>query len=281
MEDFLLSEEAQKYCKLFKDKIFIVKYGGAVLRSDKLMPFFLKNIAFMVKKGIRIVLVHGGGPHLSQKMQEHAIKVQFVNGMRVTTPETIKLAQEVFKSLNEQICRLLRKEDVLSISYTKGENISARLLDPLTLNNRVGLVDKINIPLPSVEEIPVVSSLGIMSAVSDHEQDMLLNLNADHLAVELGIHFKASKIIFISDVDGIYLDTKDSSTKLLHVDEDQIQELIDKQILRGGMKVKIQMALVALRNGVDKIHFIDGSNESSILQEVFTDQGVGTEIIHA
>ena len=271
-----LDSESQKYIQQFKSQLFVIKYGGAALESEHTMPHFLSNIAQIHKEGIRIILIHGGGKHLSYKMKERNMPVNFKNGLRVTSRETAILADEAFSELNDIICKELHKYDVKTKSYKHGQHFKSPLLDIDDKENRVGShLSHINMEDPNLTTISVVSSI-----VQEEDDNTLLNINADQVAVDLAVHFKAQKVIFISDVNGIYTDINKPETKLDHVTEKDIHLLIEKGILHGGMQLKVEMALKALKGGVNKAHFIDGSIENSLLKEIFTDKGIGTEIVH-
>ena len=268
--------ESLKYIQQFKNQLFIIKYGGAALESEDMMPHFLSNIADLHKKGIYIILIHGGGKRLSQKMKLKNIPVEFKNGLRVTSQETVLLAAEAFSELNQIICENLTKYNITTVSYKNGDYFYAPLIDSATPLNRVGgELSKIELPIPSNNELNVISSIA-----KENNTNELLNINADQMAVDIAIHFKAKKVIFISDVNGIYLDINKPETKLDHVSESEIFKLIEKGILHGGMQLKVEMALKALKGGVEKAHFIDGSIQNSLLKEIFTDEGIGTEIVH-
>ncbi len=275
MADIFTLKEAEKYINRFRNELFVIKYGGAALESSKMMPYFLKDIAELYKRDIHIVLVHGGGRKLSEKMKEKKINVRFHQGLRFSTSETVKLADEVFSELNKNICDTLDGYNCHTVSHVHGKGIQAELIDPSQKEDFTGKVKKIDFTDLDKNKISVISSLG-----TEYQSGRMLNINADHLAVEVAILLKARKIIFISDVNGIYLNAQSKKSKLDHVTESDIQKLIQKGILKGGMKLKIEMALKALKSGINKAHFIDGSLEHSILKEIFTDKGIGTEIVH-
>ncbi len=276
----LNSSEGKKYLKKFHSCLFIIKYGGSALSDPKMMSFFLDDIANMFKHNIRIILVHGGGPHLSSEMHKHNMDVTFINGLRITTEKTVVMARNIFTQLNQTICDMLCQKDVIPISYADGTYIHATHLDNNIPGNRVGRVINISLSEPTIDYIPVVSSIGMDVAQYTEGLGTHLNINADHLAVQLGIYFQASKIIFLSDIDGIYLDIHKPDTKVSQVTEKDINHLIQKNILQGGMRLKVESALHAIKNGVSKVHFINGSVHHSILMEIFTDIGIGTEIVY-
>ncbi len=280
--DFFRTDEGKKYLKEFQGELFVVKYGGAALEQETMMDYFLEDVAAMKAHGIGIVLVHGGGKALTQEMNKRGLKVEFIDGIRQTSPEAVDLAHDVFGEINTLICQKLEKLGCQTKQLTHGNSVMAVLDNPQNPQNRVGQVKSVVSELIDTPAIPVISSLG-RSMGPPHDKlakGELLNINADHLAVHVAQSLKARKIIFISDINGIYLDIDDPSSKLSHVTETQIKELIEKGILHGGMKLKVMTALEGLKSGVKKVHFIDGSLEHSLIIEIFTDQGIGTEIVH-
>lgn len=279
---FFKTPEGEKYLKEFHNEIFVIKYGGAALEDPSMMDYFLEDVAAMKSHGIQVVLIHGGGKALTQKMEERDLEVKFVEGIRQTSPQAVKLAQEVFAQINHTICQRLNELGCQTQPLTHGRSVIASLIDPTRPENRVGKVEQILSDLIDTPHIPVLSSIGqsIGAPKDPLEKGELLNINADTLAIHVASALKARKIIYISDIDGIYIDINDPSTKLSHVTEREIEELIDKGVIHGGMQLKIRTALEGLKKGVRKVHFINGSVEHSLMIEIFTDRGIGTEIVH-
>ncbi|MDH4199769.1 MAG: acetylglutamate kinase [Spirochaetia bacterium] len=277
--DFFQIEEGTKYLEIFKGATFVVKYGGAALEETGMMNYFLEDVAEMKKRGINIILVHGGGKMLSEEMKKKNLPVVFENGMRKTSAEAAELAQEVFAQLNKKICQTLAQTGCEALPLSRGKAIRAKLLDSRDTENRIGEVVSIDAGLIDTHYIPVISSIG-QSVDKNIPEGSFLNINADLLAVSVAESVRAKKLIFISDVNGIYLDHTNPDTRLSHVTETRIMELINEGVLHGGMKLKVEMALKALKCGVDKIHFIDGRIQHSLMYEIFTEKGIGTEIVH-
>ncbi|MES0488810.1 MAG: acetylglutamate kinase [Leptospirales bacterium] len=280
--DFFKTPEGKKYLAEFQDEIFVIKYGGAALETGSMKRFFLEDVAQMQKHGLRIILVHGGGKMLSAKMKEENIEVEFVNGIRKTTERIAELALEVFTLINIEICEILKEFGINPLSLSEGKTVGAKLIDSENPDNRVGDAVKIDTGRVDISSLPVLSSIGrsVGPPVDTLEEGSLLNINADMLALSTALAIKARKLIFISDVNGIYLDHEDKDTKLSRITESEINNLVEKGVLHGGMRLKVEMALRALKNGVRKVHFLDGRIEHSIMKEIFTDEGIGTEIVH-
>jgi len=279
--EFLKSSETKYYIDKFKNTTFVVKYGGAALEDKNLMQYFLRDIAAIYKSGIKLILVHGGGKLLSQFMREVNLPVKFEDGMRVTTKETIPIAIKAFNTLNKQICNFLQSLNIpaMSLSGESSGLVNAEALfisdNNLEINNFVGKVKKINHDiLGNLEKhIPIITSLGI------GDDGNIYNINADLVASKIASSLRVEKIIFISDVNGIYLDAEEPATHISHITPDEVNKLIANEKLKGGMKLKIELSLDALKNGVNKVHFINGKLDHSLLKEIFTHHGIGTEIV--
>ena len=277
--DFFKTSEGQKYVEAFQGSTVVLKYGGAALEEKSMMDYFLEDVAQMKKHKINIIIVHGGGKMLSVKMKERNLPVVFENGMRKTTAAAAELACEVFAELNSDICAKLAEFGVDARGFTDGRAVRAKLINAADPENRVGEVSGIHADLMNTPYIPVLSSIG-RSIDREIPDGSLLNINADLLAMAVAESTRARKLVFISDVNGIYLDHTKADTKISHITESEIQVLIEQGVLHGGMQLKVEMALKALKSGVNKVHFIDGRIEHSLMYEMFTDRGIGTEIVH-
>ena len=269
-------EQATKYIEKFKGSVFILKYGGAALNDQESMQRNLQDVAQLFRAGILIVLVHGGGPMLSKKMKEKNIPVEFRNGLRVTSRKTMQILLEVFGDLNKKICQTLDGFLCPTQSIVFEPCIQADLINPEDTENRVGKIVSIETTKIDLTRLPVISSIATLKNANTHE---LVNINADSLSVELAHALGAQKIIFISDVNGILTDINDPSTMISHITETEIRQLVTENIIHGGMEYKVRMALEALKKGIGKVHFINGLKSNSLMLEILTEKGIGTEIV--
>jgi acetylglutamate kinase len=277
--------EALPYIQKFRGEIVVVKFGGSAMEDNECREGILEDVAFMECVGMRTVIVHGGGKAISREMRKAGISARFVKGLRVTCAETIKVVEAVFKKeINPDIVNVLKSlgakakgihgEDVLNV--IKKEEIDTKTGKKWDWGF-VGEPGEVNIdPIKALlkrKVIPVITPLGM------GEDGKIHNVNADVAAAAIAKALKARKLVYVSDVPGLLRDEDDQSSVMASLKVDQVNSLIQKKIISGGMLPKVESGVAALRAGVKKIHMIDGRLSHSLLLEIFTDKGVGTEII--
>ena len=265
---------AINYINAFSGKRFVLKIGGSILDDLRLLPSLVEDLIFLKKVGIDVVLVHGGGRHLSRAMKENNLKVNKIRGLRVTSAEVLELAARVFGEVSRKIKAEIERHGYHSIIFgretglVKSERIDSpelgfvgvpRAVEVSLLDN---LADKV---------IPIVSSV----TAGNKPGDPGFNVNADDVAGILASSIGAEKLILMTDVEGV-LDENGSLLSTLTVS--QVEALIEKKIIHGGMIPKVETCLKALKGGVQKCHIVKGSSHSFI-DEILTDEGVGTEFV--
>lgn len=276
--------EALPYLQSFRGKTFVIKYGGSAMEQPDLVQQVLKDIVFLELVGINPVIVHGGGKAITQRMKEKGLQAQFVAGQRVTDQASIQIVDEVLNTvINPEIVAGINHLGGRAVQVAGQTVFKARKSAPILHEGReadlgyVGEVDGCSVEhvsaLVAVEKVPVVSPLG------RDLQGQIYNVNADIAAAELAIALKAEKIIYLSDVNGILRDFKDASTRIPTVSVSYAQELKAGGVVSGGMIPKVDSCVKSLERGVGKIHLIDGRIPHALLLELFTDGGIGTEIV--
>lgn len=280
--------ESLPYIRKFSGKTFVIKYGGAAMVDESLKNAFAQDIVLLNFIGIRPVIVHGGGPKINSIMEKMGKQPTFIQGQRVTDEETIDIVEMVLGGLiNKQIVSLINKHGGFGIGLSgkDGNMIEARKkiirkLSPETGAPEiidlglVGEVEKINPKiLTSIDEsgfIPVIAP------ISAGKKSQTLNINADYVAGEIAAALKAEKLILLTDVEGI----KDKKNKLLSsLGMKKIKTLTLNNTISGGMLPKVQACQTALKGSVKKTHIIDGRIPHALLLEIFTEEGIGTEIV--
>lgn len=278
--------EALPYIQKFRSDTVVVKFGGSIMESEIGYRNILKDVAFMECVGLRPVLVHGGGKAVSKKMREARITPNFVHGLRVTDEQTIGVVESVLNGdVNPHLVAILANyggkargihgEDIIQVKKHSGT-------DPETGEELdwgyVGKVIEVDIePVVAylnADIIPVITPLG------RGKDGKLYNINADEVANAVAQALQARKLVFLSDVPGLMKDPDDPETLITTLKCDEAEDLIDRGIISGGMLPKIQGAMEALHAGVNKVHLINSTLPHSLLLELFTEQGVGTEIVH-
>lgn len=277
--------EALPYIQRFKDETVVVKFGGSVMGDPSAVSAILKDIAFMACVGLRPVVVHGGGKAISRRMTEAGMRPRFVHGLRVTDQRAIEVVEQVLNNeINPKLvdilesfgcpARGLRGNDVLEVVPRKvrdpdtGEEVSLELVGEVVGVDRAPVEAYLQAGLT-----PVLSSLG-----RDAER-RVYNVNADEAAAALACELKARKLVFLSDVPGLLREPGRPESLISTLPAKEVVELVRSSVIVGGMLPKVQGGIRALQAGVNKVHIIDARFPHSLLLELFTDKGVGTEIV--
>jgi len=278
--------EAMEYIRRFSGKIVVVKLGGSVLDDIELQRKLLTDIVFMATVGIHPVIVHGGGKAISKAMNDAGLEPVWVHGRRYTDKRTLAIAEHTLvHKVNKSICELIKELGCDSMGL---HSLSSCVLfaKPLELRNEeggkldlgfVGQVEKINEQilqkLCSAGTIPVVAPIAIDKAGEK------LNVNADNAAAKVAAAVKAEKIVFLSDTHGILTDVNDPDSRVSSLTEEKTEQLINDGVITSGMMPKVDACVAALAGGVKKAHIIDGRIPHSLLLEIYTDKGIGTQIV--
>ncbi len=268
--------EALPYMQGFRGCTFLIKVGGSAMEDPAVVNTFLKDVVFLEAVGINPVIVHGGGKAISKAMQESGLEAKFINGMRVTDEETIKIVEQTLaRVINPEIVDKInafggKAVGVPGTEVFTGEKMKAELgwVGEVT-GCKLGLIQA----AVSGEFVPVVSPVA-----RENASGKTLNVNADLAACALATRLQATKLIFLSDVRGVMRDPKDESTLIPSLDPAAIDQLKKDGIISGGMIPKVDSSVESLRGGVGKVHLIDGRIPHALILEIFTDVGIGTEI---
>jgi acetylglutamate kinase len=268
--------EALPFMQSFRGCTFLIKVGGSAMEDPAVVEQFLRDVVFLEAVGINPVIVHGGGKAISKAMQESGLEARFINGMRVTDEETIKIVEETLaRVINPGIVENINGRGGKAVGIPGTEVfVGRRMIGDLgwvgeVEHCRTGLVQA----AVAGEFVPVVSPVA-----RDAATGKTLNVNADLAACALATDLKAAKLIFLSDVRGVMRDPKDDSTLISTLDESAIAQLKEQGVISGGMIPKVDSSLASLRGGVGKVHLIDGRIPHALILEIFTRSGIGTEI---
>jgi len=278
--------EALPYIQRFRGETVVVKFGGSIMESEIGYRNILKDIAFMECVGLQPVLVHGGGKAVSKKMREARVQPQFVQGLRVTDKATIKVVESVLNGeVNPHLVEILEGygatargihgEDILSVEKKTGTDSDTGEAVDWGFVGRVHTVDTKPIKdLVKSHTVPVITPLG------KGPDGKIYNVNADEAANAIARALKARKLVFLTDVPGLLKDPEKPESLIGSLHADEVEDLIQRGIIAGGMLPKVTGAVHALEEGVAKTHIIDAALPHSLLLELFTDKGVGTEIVN-
>ena len=277
--------EAMEYIRRFHSRIVVVKLGGSVLDDTSLQKKLLTDIAFMATVGMRPIIVHGGGKAITKAMSDAGLEPVWVQGRRYTDQRTLTIAEHTLvHKINTPICDKLTK---LGCNPMGLHSLSSCVLfaEPLRLageNGRkldLGLVgDVVEINGQLLKTLCADGTIPVIASVAKDKTGGKLNVNADSAAGKVAAAVEAEKLVVVSDTHGILTDLEDPNSTASSLDEAQIKDMIDSSVIGGAMLPKVEACLTALGAGVKKAHIIDGRIEHSLLLEIYTDKGIGTEI---
>jgi len=285
MEDVKILSQALSYIMEFHGKIIVIKYGGNAMKDEETKEKVIRDIALLKYVGMFPVVVHGGGPAINDLLHRVGKKSEFKMGNRVTDEETIEIVEMVLGGkVNKEIVSLLNKNGTKAVGITGKDSNMIMAEKKYILDNDekidigfVGQVEKIDTEIIKnfldAGIIPVIAPLG-----TDKDGNTY-NINADYVAGEVAGALKASKFILMTDTDGIYKDFEDKDTLINKINMDEATNLIETGIISGGMIPKVEACMSALKNGVERVHILNGEKEHSLLMELFTENGIGTMIV--
>jgi acetylglutamate kinase len=278
--------EALPYIQRFRSETFVIKYGGSFMDSPdpEVRNGVARDIVFLEAVGINPVVVHGGGKAITRAMEAAGLKANFIQGQRVTDEATVNVVEQVLShEINPEVVRAINSLGGKAKGFTGSEIFTCRKIfvkgprsEPLDIGY-VGEVIKVNVePLRECIRRGVTP---IISPTARGEDGKIYNCNADVSAAQTAIALKAKRLVFMSDVPGLMRDPKDPNTVISTLKSHEVDPLKQAGIVDKGMIPKVDSAVAAIKSGVDKVSFIDGRVQHSVLLEIFTDAGVGTEVV--
>ena len=262
-----------KYISKYKKEKIVIKYGGNVLIDRKIFNNFIEDINILNKLGLSILVVHGGGPRIKRELDKKKIQTKFINGLRVTDKEVIKIVEEVLIDFNNDIVNSLKKKGSQAISINTKINNIINVVPEKEELGFVGIPDKINVniieDIINKNQIPIVAPLGLDS------NNQTYNINGDTAANAIAKKLKSRRLLLMTNVEGVYDDKKNLISEIKPFD---LKNLIEWKVVQGGMIPKIKNCVDAVENGVRGVVILDGRKAHSILHEIFSDKGAGTLI---
>lgn len=270
--------EALPYIQEYEEKTFVIKYGGAAMVDEELKETFAQDVTLLKKIGVRIVIVHGGGKEITDLANKLGLSTRFVDGQRYTDAEMMDVVKMVLGGkTNQEIVARINQHDGGAVGLSGVDNGLLLVHKHMEGGKDLGLVGemlRVNTAFLDLlfthEIMPVIAPIGVDSA------GQVYNVNADMVAGFVAAALQAEKLVYLSDVPGVLV-----NDELLHsLDRARAASLVDEGIVSGGMLPKIRSAFSALDAGVNKVHLIDGRVKHSLLLEIFTKEGVGTEVVH-
>ena len=278
--------EALSYIRQFRDRVIVIKLGGSAMEEPEALTATLQDVVFMETVGLRPVLVHGGGKPIDRAMAAAGLKPRKVQGRRYTDDDTLAIVVRVLmQEINADIERQIRSlggravgPHMGAVQYLFGEKLQLPGEDgnPIDLG-RVGTVSRVDVDL--IRDFCAAGVVPVIPSLAQDAEGRWLNVNADTAAAAVAARLGAEKLVLLTDTPGILLDRKNPESLLRNLDAGRCRELIRSGVIDEGMIPKVEACLDSLRAGVKKTHVIDGRLRHSLLLEIYTDRGVGTEIV--
>ncbi|MCM1499571.1 MAG: acetylglutamate kinase [Clostridium sp.] len=272
--------EALPYIQKFNGKKIVVKYGGSAMLDEDLKYNVIKDVALLKLVGLKPIIVHGGGKEISKWVKMIGKEPEFINGLRVTDTETMEIAEMVLSKVNKGLVQMMQKLGLNAVGISGKDAGLITVAKKFPGGKDIGYVgevkevdSKILDTLIDNDFIPVIAPIG---SSDDFES---YNINADDAACAVAKAVQAEKLVFLTDIEGIYLDPNDKDTLISEMDINEAKSFIDKGIVGGGMLPKLTNCIDAIENGVARVHVLDGRVEHCLLLEFFTEKGIGTAIL--
>ncbi len=276
--------EALPYIQDFQGKIIVIKFGGSAMQDREVFDGILEDVAFLATVGVRPVVVHGGGARISREMEKRGLQPTFTHGHRVTNEQSLEVAAEVLNGTADEIAEGIERfgapADNLFEERETAVTARKKYLQDAGEEVDLGFVGEV----ASIDTDVFFDSTGagrvpVMPPLGRDSEGQLYNINADTAAAATAVALEAEKLVLLSDVHGIMSDPDDPDSLLSTIDEEQAERLISEGIIQGGMLPKVRACMDTLNGGVHKAHIVDGHLPHSLLLEIFTRRGVGTQIV--
>lgn len=272
--------EALPYIQRFNRKIIVVKYGGSAMANPELQKNVIKDVTLLKLVGFKPIIVHGGGKEISKWVNKVGKEAQFVNGLRVTDAETMEIAEMVLNKVNKQLVSMVQELGVNAVGVSGKDGGLLKVDKKYSDGKDIGFVgevkevnSKILFDMLDNDFLPIVCPIGMDDNFDSY------NINADDAACAIAKAIGADKLVFLTDVEGLYKDFNDKSSFISRITVSEAEDLINSGTLGGGMLPKLNNCTAAIKEGVSRVHILDGRVAHCLLLEIFTKNGIGTAII--
>ncbi len=272
--------EALPYIQKFNRKIIVVKYGGSAMSNEELQKNVIKDVTLLKLVGFKPIIVHGGGKEISKWSDKVGKESKFVNGLRVTDEETMEIAEMVLGKVNKRLVSMVQELGVSAVGISGKDGGLIHVEKKYSDGQDIGYVGEITEVNPKIlydllekDFLPIVAPVGLDDDFKTY------NINADDAACAIAKAVGADKLVFLTDIEGLYKDINDKSSFIPRITVSDAEELIKSGIIGGGMLPKLGNCTSAVKNGVNRVHILDGRIPHCLLLEIFTNEGVGTMIL--
>lgn len=272
--------EALPYIQRFNRKIIVVKYGGSAMSNEELQKNVIKDVTLLKLVGFKPIIVHGGGKEISRWVGKVGKEAKFINGLRVTDDETMEIAEMVLSKVNKSLVTMVQELGVKAVGISGKDGGLLQVEKKYSEGQDIGYVGEITEVNPKIlydllekDFLPIVAPIGLDNIFQTY------NINADDAACAIAKAVHAEKLAFLTDIEGLYKDINDKSSFISRITTSKADELIQEGWIGGGMLPKLNNCTSAIKNGVNRVHILDGRIPHCLLLEIFTNQGIGTAII--
>ena len=274
--------EALGYMQKYEGDIVVIKYGGSAMVDEELKRHVIEDVTLLKLCGFKPIIVHGGGKEISKWVGKVGKEPQFINGLRVTDEETMEIAEMVLGRVNKSLVQLVESLGVRAIGISGKDGELLKVEKKLSNGEDIGFVGDVKqvnaqilYDLLEKDFLPIICPIGMDDDYNTY------NINADDAACAIARAVQAEKLAFLTDVEGVYKDFEDKDSLISEMEVDEAQAFVDSGSLGGGMLPKLQNCIDAIKNGVSRVHILDGRIPHCLLLEIFTDKGIGTAIYNS
>ena len=272
--------EALPYIQRFNRKIIVVKYGGSAMVDEELKKHVIQDVTLLKLVGFKPIIVHGGGKEISKWVGKVGMEPVFINGLRKTDEATMEIAEMVLNKVNKELVTLVESLGVQAVGISGKDGGLLKVEKKYSNGEDIGFVGEITEVNPQIlydllekDFLPIICPVGMDAEYNSY------NINADDAACAIATAVGASKLVFLTDIEGVYRDPQDKSTLISELSIPEAEELLGSGNIGGGMLPKIQNCVDAIKSGVSRVHILDGRIAHCLLLEIFTNRGIGTAIL--
>ena len=274
--------EALPYIQRFNRKIVVVKYGGSAMVDEELKKKVIQDVVLLKLVGFKPIIVHGGGKEISRWVGKVGMEPEFKNGLRVTDEPTMEIAEMVLNKVNKSLVQLVNELGIKAVGISGKDGMMLKCHKKLSGGEDIGFVGDVDEVDPKIiYDLLEKDFLPIICPIGFDEEFYSYNINADDAACAIATAVQAEKLAFLTDAEGVFKDFNDKESLISEMTVEEAQDFVDSGMLGGGMLPKLQNCINAMKNGVSRVHIMDGRIPHCLLLEVFTDRGIGTAIFNS
>lgn len=272
--------EALPYIQKFNGKKVVVKYGGSAMLDEELKYNVIKDVALLKLIGMKPIIVHGGGKEISKWVEKIGKEPEFINGLRVTDAETMEIAEMVLSKVNKGLVQMMQKLGLNAVGISGKDAGLLTVTKKMPGGKDIGYVGEVKAVNSKVLDTLIENDfIPVIAPIGSSEEFESYNINADDAACAVAKAISAEKLVFLTDIEGVFIDPTDRSTLISEMDVQEAKAFIEKGVVGGGMLPKLTNCIDAIENGVSRVHVLDGRVKHCLLLEFFTEKGIGTAIL--